>query len=311
MPKVSQKYRRKLNEIGILLAAIGFAEKKNTDLTAWSILALQDDSPKQTKAGFNSLVKGASIRDILDFCRSCGTNYAENTRESLRKLSIKYLVDAGIVIRNHDNPGRPTNSAKTNYILDTTFLRILSAKDKTKLITAWKRKHPSDAVNDNWRKDKSLKISFGQFSYGVHPSPHNFLSKAAVETFLPVIAKDFEMLYFSDTDNKSLHVSDSLKRFLKAGFDIHKHMPDVVAYSKKSNSIFFIESVASAGEINDLRKKELDKLFPIQANTKRHYVSVFMDRKTFRKFSDTVANGTEVWILNKVPHTAAFRLLST
>src|SRR3989338_11676907 len=111
MPEVSKKYRKKLNEVKLLLEAINFENRQNIDLTAWSVLALQDSHPKQTKAGFNSLAECASIRDILDFCRISGTNYAENTRESLRKLSIKYLVDAGIAIRNHDNPGRPTNSA--------------------------------------------------------------------------------------------------------------------------------------------------------------------------------------------------------
>ncbi|MBI4975398.1 hypothetical protein HZC20_01855 [Candidatus Peregrinibacteria bacterium] len=87
MPEVSKKYRKKLDEVKLLLEAINFDNRQNTDLTCWSILALQDHKPQQTKAGFDSLAEGASIRDILDFCRAGGTNYAENTRESLRKLS--------------------------------------------------------------------------------------------------------------------------------------------------------------------------------------------------------------------------------
>jgi hypothetical protein len=313
MPEVSKKYRKKLDEVKLLLETINFDNRQNTDLTCWSILALQDHKPQQTKAGFNSLAEGASIRDILDFCRACGTNYAENTRESLRKLSIKYLVDAGIVIRNHDDPGRPTNSAKTNYILNQEFLKILvtKGKERTRLINAWKKKYSADTETDNWRRDKSLKITFAEYHYQVHPSPHNYLSKVAVEKFLPAIEEQFEILYFSDTDDKSLHIADSLTDFLGAGFDVHKHMPDVVAYSKKSKTLFFIESIASAGEINDLRKKELDELFPIQTRIKRRYISVFMDRKAFRKFSETISNGTEAWIVNKVPHIISFRPLNT
>ena len=98
---------------------------------------------------------------------------------------------------------------------------------------------------------------------------------------------------------------------MKSKFDVHKQIPDVVAYDKKTKTIFFIEAIASSGEINDLRKKEIDKLFPINPKIKRRYISVFMDRKNFRKFSDSIANETEAWIVEKVPHIISFRELKT
>lgn len=307
MPKVSSRYRKELDQVKNLLAKIGFPNKQNTDLTAWAILALQDDNPYETKAGFDSLKNGASIRDILDFCRSKGTKYAENTRESLRKMSIKYLVDAGIVIRNQDDPGRPTNSAKTNYILDSSFLKLVRKKSQKKEIELWRKKITNKPKNNsNWRTDKSLEVSFDKKIFNIHPSPHNFLSKFAVENFLKKESRNIKILYFSDTDDKSLYVDADLENFLYGGFDVHKQIPDVVAHDPQNKTLYLIECVASAGEINRLRKKEIDKLFPSSKGYSKRYISLFLDRKGFRKFSDTLAIGTEACVVEDTPHLIKF-----
>ena len=305
MPTVKKKYRLLLNEVRGILNELNFLEKQNNDLTAWAVLALNDDSSFETKAGFSSLAKGSGIRDILDYCRNCGTKYAENTRESLRKYSVKYLVNHGLVIRNHDNPGRATNSSKTNYILTSDFKEILESeeKERARLIKIWLKKHGKNENKKNWRKDKSLLISFNSHKYKVHPSLHNYLEKAAIEVFIPSLSKSAEIVYFSDTDDKSLHVDERLENFLGSKFDVHKKLPDVVAVSYKDKEIFFIEAVASAGEINQLRKTEIEKLFTgIGKDYSWRFVSVFQNRKDFRKFSDTIAINTEAWILEDKEH---------
>ncbi|MCF7844780.1 MAG: hypothetical protein K9M03_03060 [Kiritimatiellales bacterium] len=303
MPSVSITHRKKLNTIRALLSELGFIEKHNTDMTAWAVLALQDDKKRNTKAGSGSLAKGATIRDILDYCRECGTGYAENTRESLRKYSVKYLVHAGMLISNPDDPSRPTNSAKTNYILHPEFHAILKSKGSTKktLIEKW-QKNSGQAKPHEWRRDKSLIVQFNYKKLKIHPSKHNLLEKCAIEIFLPTLCGKFEVLYFSDTDDKSLYVSKKLEKFLGAKFDVHKKIPDIVVYSEGIKSLFFIEAVASSGEIDYLRKDEIDRVFPIQRGIQRRYVSMFLNRKDFRKFSDSIAQETEAWIVEEPPH---------
>lgn len=303
MPAVNKKYRKQLDEVRSLLRNLGFVTKHNTDLTAWAVLALQDDKKRATKAGFGSLSRGATIRDILDFCRESGTQYAENSRESLRKYSIKYLVHAGLAISNPDDPSRPTNSAKTNYILHPEFLAILKSEraQRRKLIEQW-QKYAKKSGAHEWRRDKSLEVRFNGKKFSVHPSKHNLLEKCAIEVFLPAICGEFDVLYFSDTDNKSLHVTKDLEIFLESKFDVHKKMPDIVVYSKGTKTLFLIEAVASAGEIDLLRKDEIDKLFPLQKGIERRYVSMFLDRKDFRRFSDSITQGTEVWVVEETPH---------
>jgi len=305
MPTVKKKYRLLLNEVRGILESLNFPEKQNNDLTAWAVLALNDDSPLETKAGFSSLAKGSGIRDVLDYCRKCGTKYAENTRESLRKYSVKYLVNHGVMIRNHDDPGRATNSSRTNYILTPEFREILKSEEKEqrKLIEAWLKKHGKNGNKKNWRKDKSLLISFNGHKYKVHPSLHNYLEKAAIEVFIPSLSKSAEIIYFSDTDDKSLHVDEKLEDFLGSKFDVHKKLPDVVAVSYVNKEIYFIEAVASAGEINQLRKVEIEKLFTnVEKDYCWRFVSVFQNRKDFRKFSDSIAINSEAWILEDKEH---------
>ncbi|MBU0458916.1 hypothetical protein KJ652_02015 [Patescibacteria group bacterium] len=303
MPSVSKKYRKKLDKIHALLSALSFVEKHNTDLTAWAVLALQDDKKRETKARSGSLAKGATIRDILDYCRECGTGYAENTRESLRKHSVKYLVHAGMLISNPDDPSRPTNSAKTNYILHPEFHAILQSKgaNNKALIEKW-LKHSKQSKPLEWRRDKSLTVEFNGTKLTIHPSKHNLLEKYAIDIFLPALCGKYDVLYFSDTDDKSLHVNKRLDSFLEAKFDVHKKIPDIVVYAERKHVLFFIEAVASSGEIDYLRKAEIDRTFPMQKGIQRRYVSMFLNRKDFRKFSDSIAQGTEAWIVEKPPH---------
>ena len=145
-------------------------------------------------------------------------------------------------------------------------------------------------------------VEFNTKKYKIHPSRHNLLEKFAIEIFLPSICDKFDVLYFSDTDNKSLHVEKELEKFLEGKFDVHKKIPDIVAYSKHMASLFFIEAVASSGEIDYLRKDEIDKIFPLQKGIQRRYVSMFLNRKDFRKFSDSIAQETEAWVVEEPPH---------
>jgi len=63
---------------------------------------------------------------IIDFVsQSYGVRYAPNTRETIRDEAVKYFVEAGMLIRNPDNPSRPTNSAKTVYQVEPQALELL------------------------------------------------------------------------------------------------------------------------------------------------------------------------------------------
>src|SRR6266571_1967507 len=85
-------------QIKKLLDDLGFPSRFNTEQTSLCVSALADNSPREGLIlGKKTLREGARIHNIIQFSRtSLGKTIAENTRESLRKTSLKYLVDFGL-----------------------------------------------------------------------------------------------------------------------------------------------------------------------------------------------------------------------
>ena len=78
-------------------------------------------------------------------------------------------------------------------------------------------------------------------------------------------------------------------------------MPDVVLYSEEKNWLYFVESVTSVGPMEPKRIKEIEEMTSGVAAGKI-YVTAFLDFKAFKKFSETLAWETEVWIADMPDH---------
>lgn len=65
-------------------------------------------------------------------------------------------------------------------------------------------------------------------------------------------------------------------------------MPNVVLYSDVKNRLYFIESVTSVGPMEPKRIKEAKEMTP-GATAGKIYVTAFLDFKTFKKLSETLA----------------------
>lgn len=89
----------------------------------------------------------------------------------------------------------------------------------------------------------------------------------------------------------------------KLGFIItlHDKMPDVVLYSKEKQWLYFIEAVTSVGPMEPKRIKEIEEM-TTKVKIGKIYVTAFLDFKTFKKFSETLAWETEVWIASMPDH---------
>ena len=87
------------------------------------------------------------------------------------------------------------------------------------------------------------------------------------------------------------------------GFSItvHENMPDVVLYVEEKNWLYFIEAVTSVGPIDPKRVLDIDEM-TAAVTAGKIYVTAFPDFKTFKKFSDTLAWETEVWIADFPDH---------
>ena len=113
------------------------------------------------------------------------------------------------------------------------------------------------------------------------------------------------MLYVGDTENKFLFINRDKLKDLGVFELAHDKLPDVVAYSKEKDWVFFIEAVHTSGPISELRKLTLDKLTE-QMQSGKVYVSAFLDRAKFRAFIKDIAWETEVWIADSPDHLVHF-----
>ena len=78
-------------------------------------------------------------------------------------------------------------------------------------------------------------------------------------------------------------------------------MPDVVLYREDKNGIYFIESVTSVGPMDSQRILELTEMTK-NISAGKIFVTAFLDFKTYKRFSETLAWETEVWIAEVPEH---------
>ena len=295
-----------ISSVKFILEEIGFPQRNITDITAICVLALNDTKIRNNLIkDYTFLAQGARIRDILDFARKdLGKNYAENTRETVRKHSLKYLVDSGLVIQNADDPNRVTNSGLNNYILSDSFKRLLDAYvEKTEKFNELKLEFV-DAVN-NERREKIEKLRKKSVIISSHclkneivlsPGDHNIIEKFIVEDIFPKMFPEFQLAYIGDTKVKDKFVNVDVCKSIGLKIDVHTKIPDVIGYDETTKTILLFEAVASSGPIDDLRKKELIEIF-CNWNGNIIFGTVFLSAKVFQSFSTTISSGTTAYII--------------
>jgi type II restriction enzyme len=85
----------------------------------------------------------------------------------------------------------------------------------------------------------------------------------------------------------------------------HDELPDILAYTETKNWLFLIEAVHSAGPMSEIRVHELKKLLA-ECAADLIFVTAFLTREDFRKWSTDIAWETEVWIADNPDHLIHF-----
>lgn len=242
------------------------------------------------------------IHDVIAFAnKNYSTTYAENSRETFRKQAMHHFRNAAFIEVN----GKATNSPNYRYRLTDEMLHLL----RTFETAGWNdnlehfvARH--DSLVDLYASKKSMQkmpVRINGEAFTFSTGKHNQLQKAIIEEFAPRFAPNTECLYVGDTTQKDL-VKD-VDRLRDLGFEItlHDKMPDVVLYSEEKDWLFFIESVTSVGPMDPKRMKEIEEM-TTKVTAGKIYVTAFLDFKTFKQFSATLAWETEVWIADMPDH---------
>lgn len=93
------------------------------------------------------------------------------------------------------------------------------------------------------------------------------------------------------------------KTLRKLGFDVsvHDKMPDVILYAREKDWLYFVEAVTSVGPMEPRRVKELEEMTE-GVTSGKIYVTAFLDFKTYKRFSESLAWETEVWLAEMPDH---------
>ena len=114
----------KIEQAQEILEALGLPTAQSNEISALTLLALAGLS--EETPWMNATAEKLRVHDILgEIKKRYGREYAENTRETIRRRVLHQFEQAGIAIHNADDPSRPTNSGLNNYMLSGISLSVI------------------------------------------------------------------------------------------------------------------------------------------------------------------------------------------
>jgi len=286
-----------------------FGSKQRNETAAYTLLALLDLQPDTPWAEAQAPLCG--ITPIIVFIAGAyGICYAPNTRETIRDDAVKFFVEEGLLLRNPDDPRRPTTSGKTVYQIEPSALSLLRKFGTLEWTPALQRylvsretlKHEITRKRDLARVPVTLPDGS---QVALSPGGQNPLIKNIIEHLCPVFAPGGVVLYIGDTENKFVHLETSALDALGVTLNSAAKIPDVVIHYTEKNWLLLIEAVASDGPVDGKRRKELKELF---AGCKAGlvFVTAFENRRTMQSFVSHIAWESEVWLADDPNHMIHF-----
>ncbi|HLG17132.1 MAG TPA: BsuBI/PstI family type II restriction endonuclease [Blastocatellia bacterium] len=300
---------RKINEAIGILRALGFGPKQSNEVAAYTLLALLDLTAVKPWMEASNPLRG--ITPIIAFIKDAyRIHYAPNTRETIRDEAVKYFADAGMLIRNPDNPARPTNSGKTVYQVEPHALELFRSFGSTEWTTRLETYLESRAAirRELERYRELARIPVTLPSGGVvtlSAGGQNPLIKTVIEELCPRFVPGGVVVYIGDAEDKFLHLDADYLEDLGVVVSAPARMPDVVIHDVRRNWLLLIEAVATAGPVDGKRRRELKELFA-GCSAGLVFVTAFASREVMRSFLNQISWETEVWVASDPDHMIHF-----
>lgn len=297
----------KIETAKYLLNRIGMPARQQSTLCCLTLLAMA--GVKKEDAFENATNKWIRIHDVITFIADeYGVIYAENSRETFRKQAMHHFRTAAII---EDN-GKATNSPNYRYRITDEFLRVIRSmvesdetylrEDVNKVFSSFVYRHKSlKEIYASKKLMQKMPVRINNRDFTFSPGKHNQLQKAIIEEFAPRFAPNSECLYVGDTTEKDLVKNVEMLKYLGFEITLHDKMPDIVLYREDKDWIYFVESVTSVGPMDPKRIFEIRQMTS-KVTAGMIFVTAFLDFKTFKKFSDSLAWETEVWIADMPDH---------
>jgi hypothetical protein len=301
--------KRKLREAVTILTALHFGVRQRNEAAAYTLLALLDLRPDVPWEDAQAPLRGVTpaIQFIAEAYR---VRYAPNTRETIRDDAVKFFVEAGLLLRNPDDPNRPTNSGKTVYQIEPSALALIRTFETKKWARALEkylaRRETLKAELARKRNLARVPVTLPDGSkVALSPGGQNPLIKAIIEHFCPAFAPGGVVVYIGDAENKFVHLELESLKSLGVQLDSAAKMPDVIVHYRAKNWLLLIEAVTSTGPVDAKRRNELKQLFA-GCTAGLVFVTAFQTRVVMRSFATQIAWESEVWIAEDPEHLVHF-----
>ena len=290
----------KLDEARDILSALQVPAKQQNTMCCCVLLAMA--GLKEGQDWLSATNNWIRIHDVIAFAsENYGIIYAENSRETIRKQAMHHFRNAAFI---EDN-GKATNSPNYRYRLTDEMLKLLQSYSSgmwSKNLNTFLSNHETlISIYASKRAVRKMPVRINGLELTFSPGKHNQLQRAIIEEFAPRFAPNSECLYVGDTIEKDLVKNENKLRELGFAITLHDKMPDVVLYSSQRNWIYFIEAVTSVGPMEPKRIKEIEEM-TTGVTAGKIYVTAFLDFKTFKMFSESLAWETEAWIAETPDH---------
>lgn len=308
----SAKVQKMINEALAILESVGIPLEDKTERAlermAVCFLAVASVTDIWSKASSEKFYK---TRDVITYVN---THFEENissgSYDDIRRKDLKLLVLAGLVVNSGEKQSAATNDPTRGYSLEENFKNLIihyGGKDWAQKLQVFTQDRPSLAELLARKRDiEQIPVTLpGGVKLHFSSGEHNVLQKKIIEDFLPSFGGGCLVLYIGDTAHKLLHIDgDGLKKL--NFFELsHDELPDIIAYNSVNNWLFLIEAVHSAGPMSEIRLHELKKLLK-NCTADLIFVTAFLKRDDFRKWSADIAWETEVWIADNPDHMIHF-----
>lgn len=294
-----------LEEAKDILTQLGFDARRTNDISARTLLALAHVDENDSWADATNEMYG--VRGLMDFMRSrLDYPIAENSRETVRRFVLKQFGEAGFIIKNADDPYRPTNSSLNNYKLTPEALEVVQSYDSPEFYSVVERYlaerltliEQHQAARQRGRFTVTLP---GDVDLSLKKGGQNELIKDMVEKFCPQFIDNGRVLYIGDADQKLVHFDSDTLADLGVELDEHGKMPDLIVYEPSKNWLYLMEACSTHGPVDHSRYRELHELFG-KSSAGLVLVSCFPDKRTMRSYLLDLAWETEAWVADEPTH---------
>ncbi|MDO8949986.1 MAG: BsuBI/PstI family type II restriction endonuclease [Actinomycetota bacterium] len=296
----------RLTEARNLLKKLGLPKAQQNEVAAYTLLALVRVGPDAPWSEATATSQGLR-KGVMDYVRETyGKTYAENTRETFRRGALHQFQQAGLVVRNPDEPNLPTNSPRTHYQVTPEALIAIQTYDSDGFDAAAQSfRDTAGSLAERYamvREQAKVPVVLPDGKTIIlSPGKHNEVERAVVEEFGARFAPGSRLLYLGDTSEKAVLVDRDGLTALGFKYDAHDKMPDVVLYDEAREWLLLVEAVTSHGPMEPKRVAELKDLFA-GVTAGLVFISAFPNRAEYRKHQADIAWETEVWLADEPSH---------